>query len=183
MGTTALVSLQDFEDLEISEDVELLRGELVHMSLPVALHADICERIYDPLREAFKRRQAGNPNVPCGHVHFEVGYLLTEDPPTLLGPDVSITHPNQPVNRFYQGAPAVVFEVISANDRAQRLEEKIAEYLDHGAGEVWAIFPATRHAWVYRQGTARLETETIRSDFFPEVEIPLHDLLSSASPV
>jgi Uma2 family endonuclease len=34
-------------------------------------------------------------------------------PPTWLRPDVSITDLNQPGDRYYEGAPLVVFEVVS----------------------------------------------------------------------
>jgi Uma2 family endonuclease len=177
MGTTTLMSLQEFERLEGPDDYELLKGELIKMSLPKRRHVVTCERIFKRLDAAFARRRAADLEVRLGQVHMEMGYLLSEDPPILLGPDVSITHPDQSGEDWYQGAPLVVFEVVSDNDRAVRLEQKVAEYLAHGSQEVWVIYPGKRHAWVYRQGTARLETHSIRSEFFPDIEIPLNDVL------
>src|ERR1039457_5560995 len=163
MGTTTLMSLQEFERLDSPEKLELLKGELIQVSLPKRRHGEICKRIFKPLDAAFERCRAAGPESRLGEVYLEMGYLLSGEPPILLGPDVSITHPNQPGEEWYLGAPLVAFEVVSDNDRAARLDEKVAEYLAHGAQEVWVIYPIKRHAWVYRQGTDRPEAHTIRS--------------------
>jgi len=176
MGTTTLMSIQEFARLEETGDFELLKGELLQMPVPKRRHTVVSEQIYDPLKAAFKRRRATNPEFRLGEVHMEMGYLLPGDPPTWIRPDVSITHPDQPGEDWYEGAPFVAFEVVSENDTAERLNEKVAEYLAHGAHEVWVTYPK-RHAWVFRQGTARLETQAIRSDLFPGIEIPLDDVL------
>jgi Uma2 family endonuclease len=80
------------------------------------------------------------------------------------------------VNLLFR-AHLVVFEVVSKSNSAGRLDEKVAEYLSHGSQEVWVIYPDSRHALVYRQGTVRLETQAIRSNLLPEIEIPLDQVL------
>jgi Uma2 family endonuclease len=59
------------------------------------------------------------------------------------------------------------------------LERKVAAYPANGAGEVWVIYPDTRHAWVYMREVpgARCETEWIRSKFLPGIEISLNEIL------
>jgi hypothetical protein len=43
---------------------------------------------------------------------------------------------------------------------------------------VWVIYPEARHAWVHRDAAAATrETEAIRSDLLPGVEIPLDEIL------
>ena len=73
----------------------------------------------------------------------------------------------------------MVFEVVSENDTARHLEAKVAEYLTHGAAEVWVIYPETRHAWVYDHSSpgARRETKSIRSELLPGIEIPFDAIL------
>jgi Uma2 family endonuclease len=92
---------------------------------------------------------------------------------------LSLTHPDQPGDRYYEGAPLVAIEVVSEYDTATRVDRKVAEYLAHGAAEVWVIYPEARHAWVYRDAVpaAARETEAIHSELLPGIEIRLDEIL------
>jgi len=181
MGTTTtLMSLAEFERLaEGPDQVELLKGELVRMPPPQRDHMEICHRLYDPLKAAVTRLKTATPNAMLGNVYIEMGYLLSGDPRSWLRPDVSLTHPQLPGDRYYEGAPLMVFEVVSENDTARELEGKVAAYLADGAAEVWVIYPDTRHAWVYDRASpaARRETRSIRSELLPGIEILLDEIL------
>lgn len=180
MSTTTLMSLADFELLDAgADDVELLRGELIRVPPPQRKHMEICERLFELLKAALQRWKRANPDVAMGKLHIEMGYLLSKDPSSWLRPDLSLTHPNQGGDRFYEGAPLVAFEVVSEYDTATRLNSKVSTYLASGSAEVWVIYPETRQAWVYRQSVpeATRETATIHSDLLPGVEIPLNEIL------
>ncbi len=180
MGTTTLMSLADFELLDAGADeVELLRGELIRVPAPQRSHMQICRRLLVLLVAAIERSKRSNLEGRIGEVEVEMGYLVSRNPTSWLRPDVSVTHPDQPGERYYEGAPLVVFEVVSEYDTASRLNMKVADYLSHGTAEVWVIYPDARHAWVYR-GTlpeATRETLAIHSDLLPGVEIPLDEIL------
>jgi Uma2 family endonuclease len=180
MGTTTLMSFEDFELLDAgADDVELLRGELIRMPPPQRRHMEICERLFELLKAALDRRRRANSEAGVGKLHIEMGYLVSTDPRSWLQPDVSLTHPDQPGERYYEGAPLVAFEVVSEYDTATRLDKKVADYLAYGAAEVWVIYPELRHAWVYRGAglmTTR-ENEAIHSDLLPGIGIPLHEIL------
>jgi Uma2 family endonuclease len=180
MGTTTLMSFAEFELLDAgADDVELLRGELIRLPPPQRKHTEICERLFELLKAALARWKHANSAAKIGKMHIEMGYLISTDPRSWLQPDVSLTHPDQPGERYYEGAPLIAFEVVSENDTATRLDKKVADYLAHGAAEVWVIYPELRHAWVYRGAApaATRETEAIRSDLLPGVEIPLDEIL------
>jgi Uma2 family endonuclease len=184
MGTTTLMSFAEFELLDAgADDVELLRGELIRMPPPQRSHMQICRRLLKLLDAAVERWKRSNPDGRVGQVEIEMGYLVSVDPQCWLRPDVSLTHPDQPGERYYEGAPLVAFEVVSEFDTAIRLDKKVADYLAHGAAEVWVIYPEWRHAWVYRGAglTTTRETGAIRSDVLPGVEIPLDEILEEAN--
>ena len=61
---------------------------------------------------------------------------FSSDPRSWLRPDVSVTYPDQPKDRYYQGAPLMVFEIVSKATRVRELEAKVTEFLAHGAAEV-----------------------------------------------
>jgi Uma2 family endonuclease len=105
MATTKLMSFAEFERLDQGPDeIELLRGELIRTPPPDDEHMNICERLYDLLKSAVERLRQAHPSMRIGKVHIERGYRFAGEPPTWLRPDVSVTHPDQPVDRFYLGA-------------------------------------------------------------------------------
>lgn len=177
--TTNLMSLEEFERLDTPDQVELLKGELIRMPPAQYAHDESAERLFCPLKVAVDRLKESSPDFPIGKVHHERGYLFPGDPPSWLKPDVSISHPGQLHRRYYEGAPLMVFEIVSEYDRARELDGKVAEYLANGASEVWVIYPATRHALVYYASTQTVvrESRAIHSELLPGVEIPFTEFL------
>jgi Uma2 family endonuclease len=177
--TTNLMSLEEFERLDTTDQVELLKGELIRMPPAQYDHDESAERLFLLLNTALDRLPESSPDSPIGKVHHERGYLFPGHPPSWLKPDVSISHPGQLHRRYYEGAPLMVFEIVSEYDRAKDLEAKVAEYLANGAAEVWVIYPSKRHAWVYHSATraAILETKSVHSDLLPGIEIPFTEFL------
>ena len=173
-----LITFEEFERLyDGPEEIELLTGELIKMPPPQAGHMEIVHRLFRLLDAAVERLRQQSAGL--GEVFIEMGYLFPGDPPSWLRPDVSVTRAPQPRQRFYEGAPLMVFEVVSENDTARQLESKVAEYLAHGASEVWVIYPEKRYAWRFQGSTqtATRETKAIRSSLLPDIEIPLDDIL------
>src|SRR5712691_4591040 len=130
LGTATLMSFEDFERLEEGADeIELLRGELIRMPPPQLPHMEICHRLFRLLDAALERWRKVEPGAKLGKLYIEMGYLLAGNPRSWLRPVVSLTHPHQTGRRYYEGAPLMVFEVVSENDTARHLEGKVAKYL------------------------------------------------------
>ena len=179
MATTTLMSFAEFELLdEDGSDLELLKGELIRMPYPERPNMITCQRLFQGLDSAVERLRQEAPGIELGMVHIEMGYRLTGEPGSGLRPDVSLTHPNQPGDRFYIGAPLIAFEVVSPNEKADHLNEKVQEYLAYGAAEVWLIYPKLRNAWVYDgSGAARNETRSFHTHLLPGIDIPFSEIL------
>ena len=173
MATTTLMSFAEFERLQESPDqIELLKGELVRMPPPQRTHMEIARRLFKLLDSAVERRRLDQPAIQLGTVYFEMGYLVTQEPASWLRPDVSLNHPDQQGDRYFIGAPLIAFEVVSESDTAPQLDEKVSEYLAHGAAEVWLLYTNRRHAWVYDgSASARHETRSIHTLLLPGIEI------------
>ena len=177
MGTTtAPMSLAEFEELDFDrgEQLELLAGELIRMPPAGCDHTDVVHRLYHSSIDAVARLAL--PALDT--VYIEMGYLLTHDPKSWLQPDVSVTHPNQPRGRYYEGGPLIAFEVVSPDDRAKDLDRIVRTYLANGSQEVWVIYPEERYAWRFGPGgDAKREEQAIRSGLLPGVEILFSDFL------
>jgi Uma2 family endonuclease len=179
MATTTLMSFAEFERLDQGPDeIELLKGELIRMPPAQCSHMEICERLFELMKSAVETLRKANLGLNLGKVHIEMGYRLSTEPASWLKPDISVTHPGQPRDRFYLGAPRIAFEIVSEFDKASDLDRKVAMYLANGASEVWLIYPGERHAWVYDgSATARQETRSIHTSLLPGIDIPLHEIL------
>ncbi|HEY7386891.1 MAG TPA: Uma2 family endonuclease [Bryobacteraceae bacterium] len=177
MGTTTLLTLEQFERIEGDDHLELLKGELIRLPPPQYEHMQACEDLYDNLKIAVKELRARHPEISIGKAHMEMGYFFPGDPPSWLRPDVSITYPNQTIDRYYIGAPLIVFEIVSEFDTAAQIAEKVALFLANGAKEVWVIYPETRSAWLYDGSGTAHERTSIATPLLPGIEIQIEEIL------
>jgi len=172
MGATTLLSFEEFEQLPNEPGkMELLDGELIRLPPAKFKHVKIAHRLQKLLMPVVE--MAGTAGL--GEVYLEMGYKF--DKRAWLQPDVSIAHPNQRLNDYLEGAPALAIEVISEANRAEDMDRKVKTYLANGGVEVWVVYPKTQCVWVYRQGHAEEFRGSLRSTIVP-VQIDLNQLFS-----
>lgn len=173
-----LLGFAEYERLDPrAGQVELLLGEPIRVPPAPRVHNEIRENLFLRLRPAVERLPATQRAARLGSVHLAMGYVVRPSPRSWLQPDVSITHSNQPGEVCYEGAPLLVFEVVSEHDGAQQLEARVTEYLGNGAEEVWVLYPDWPCAWVYRSLEAkRREASSVRSHLLPGIEIPFEEI-------
>jgi Uma2 family endonuclease len=108
------------------------------------------------------------------------------DPGLLRRPDVSfIRRGRLPGDVAPEGwvkiPPDLVVEVISPNDSAEQLEEKLDDYQKAGVPLIWVIYPRARKARVYRLDgpVSELTEEEVLSgeDVVPGFRAPLREIL------
>ena len=120
---------------------ELLRGELIDLPPAKRKHTQTAHRIYERLKTALTTTGIS------GEVYLEMGYKI--GPRHWFQPDVSITHPNQGGDDYFDGSPLLAVEIVSPSNTARQIELKIQDYLTFGAAEVWVLYPDSRGMWVY----------------------------------
>jgi Uma2 family endonuclease len=81
----------------------------------------------------------------------------------IRSPDIAVMHRHRlpeglPPEAFVEGAPELAIEIVSPSERQSELLEKIAEYFDSGAQEVWLLLPERKQVYRYR---APLEVEIL----------------------
>ena len=64
-------------------------------------------------------------------------------------PDVCVRLRNAPSEQIIRTAPLICIEVLSPEDRVERMQQKIRDYLDMGVREVWVADPVSRSIVVY----------------------------------
>ncbi len=94
-----------------------------------------------------------------GHIiNAEVGYQIFTDSPTRIRkPDGSfVARGKLPDEKPFRGhskiPPDLAFEVVSPNDGAEEINERVVDFLGAGVRLFWVVYPSTRTIDVYRSG-------------------------------
>ncbi len=160
---------------------ELVRGELRTMPPTNWEHSGIEGRIFVPLERYTRSRQLGE--VRGGNP----GFRLTVNPDTVLAPDVAFVARARVeaagrVRAYWPGAPDLVVEIISPNDRYTEVDEKVADWLAYGARLVFVVNPRRRTVAVHRPGQPiRVLTEADvidGEDVVPGWTLPVRELFA-----
>jgi Uma2 family endonuclease len=131
---------------------ELVRGEVIELPPPTRRHGVVTNNAGRLLGNYTVQRKKG---YVAGN---DSGVILERDPDTVRGPDVALyedagsfdeLHP-----KYGEVPPRVGVEVLSPNDRADRVLRKITEYLKSGVDLVWLVDPEARTIVVYRRDKA-----------------------------
>jgi Uma2 family endonuclease len=97
-------------------------------------------------------RQRGKGYIACN----DSGVLLEREPDTVRGPDIALYEDAQTFAELHpkygEVPPLLAIEVLSPNDRADRVMDKIDDYLRNGVRLVWVINPVSRSVTVYEPG-------------------------------
>jgi Uma2 family endonuclease len=87
-------------------------------------------------------------------VSGEAGFHLSGDPETSVGIDVAyVSHEVAAVASeaaLFEGPPVLAVEILSPSDTQERIDEKLAVYLETGVALVWVVNPRFRTVTVYR---------------------------------
>ena len=132
---------------------ELVRGVLIKMAPAGAEHGDIAAVVGSSL---FTHVKANN----LGKVYAtDTGFVIGADPDHVRAPDVAFVRQERVVaagrvTGYFPGAPDLVVEVISPNDRYTEVEEKVEDWLAAGAATVILLKPRNRTASLRQAGRA-----------------------------
>jgi Uma2 family endonuclease len=139
MRTLTLLSDEEFLALpEYPGKQELLNGELIELPPAKKYHSEMAKVLYKLLLTV----------LHDSRVWIEAGYQLRTG--RWAVPDISVTFPDQAVAGWYQGAPMLAIEIASRGNIGSDLEIKTQLYFEHGAEEVWILYPDTRTMLVSR---------------------------------
>jgi len=150
---------------------ELIGGEIVKMAEPSTWH-DVTK---NNIGNALALHLAAHPELGFRSL-IEIGFEVA--PTDTFRPDVAVVRTKRLTQRrLVQGSPEIAIAVISPTDTADKIREKIAAYLKHGANSVW-IF--------YRDGSVAVHTATgvrelkgddrLENELLPGFSVPVSSL-------
>ena len=166
MVASALTSVEEYLDSVYDPDCDYIEGHLLERNVGEVDHSDAQSSSLLFLRS----------NYPDNWVGVEVRVQVRED--RYRVPDVTFVRGGKPRQRIITSPPELVIEVLSPDDRAANLQDRIDDYLSFGIRAVWVINPENGRGFVYtpegmheaRDGVLRSADGTIQmplSAIFP----------------
>jgi Uma2 family endonuclease len=123
---------------------------------------------------------------PVAEAYANTGFILRRQPDLTRGPDLAVVRRESiaakppPERGFWEIGPELVMEIVSPDDRADDVNQKVRDYLDAGVLLVWLIYPRQKQVNVYRSGgDVRLllgAGELDGEDILPGFRLPLERL-------
>lgn len=129
----------------------------------------------------------------CACGSFVVGdfdVILARRPDTVRAPDLAVFSAEQRkhlnLDRPYEGAPALIIEILSPSNRRGDMHAKVADYLAAGVSLVWVVDPWSETVRLYK---TLLAPQVLRGDdlleggeALPDLDLRVGDLFESDLP-
>ena len=166
MQSHTLTSVADYLNNSFDDgDREYIDGELLENNAGEIDHSEVQGRIYAWF---FSRvRELG--------LHPLIEVRTRVSPTRYRLPDVTIIAGSVPSGRVITTPPFLVVEVLSPEDRASRMEEKIDDYIRFGVRFIWVIDPKTGKGHTSAQSRRVVEDGIFRTED-PDIELNFHEL-------
>jgi Uma2 family endonuclease len=91
-------------------------------------------------------------------------------------PDVCVYIGAEPDEEVFRTPPFLVVEILSKDDRASALQEKIADYLSFGVAFVWVLDPRRRAGIVHTADGSWEARDGVLRTRGPNIDLPLDQL-------
>lgn len=168
MATAALIPVSEYLSTAYQPDCDYIEGHLEERNLGESSHATlafILASILDANRMSWDLRVIPEVRVQVASQRYRV-------------PDVTVLRRSAPVEPIVRTPPFLCIEVLSPEDRIQRMQERINDYHRMGVEHVWLIDPITRDAWIAQPDGSHQHVSTEFAIAGTPIRIPLAELFS-----
>ena len=138
-------TVDDYYNWPEDERIELIDGVIYHVSMPSIRHQLIVGEI-DFVFKSFVKSKKGK----CKIFGAGVDVRIDRDDKTIVVPDIAIVcQKDNLTERYMDGAPDLVVEVLSPSTKKKDLTIKYVKYASAGVREYWIVDPKKESVVVY----------------------------------
>ena len=146
-------------------DREYLEGRILERNMGEIDHGDLQTAIAYYLRSRYG-----------SHYWVAVEVLLQVSPTRFRVPDIVVVQGSRPPGRVLTLPPLLVIEVLSRDDRAEEIQERIDDYVGCGVRFVWVVNPRSRRGWMHTAEGSHEAKDGVLRTADPALEVPLGEL-------
>jgi Uma2 family endonuclease len=164
----ALISVAEYLRTAYSPDCDYVDGEVQERNLGEKDHSDLQSELvhyFRARRRQWKIYAYAEQRVQVSPRHFRI-------------PDICVYAGVAPEEQVFRTPPFICIEIVSPEDRMERLQERIDDYIEFGVPYVWVIHPRTRRAWVHRKDLAQEVKDGILRTENPALTVPLVEVFA-----
>lgn len=161
-----MVTVEQYLSTEYDPDVEFVDGVLIEKSTGEYDHA----RLQLAIGAYLLNRES------------EWGIHVSTDPRTQVLPtrfrlpDVCVQSGSEPSGQILTEPPFLCIEILSKDDRADDVQEKIDEYLSFGVPWIWTVHHRKRLAYIHYAGGMQKAADGVLWTKNPELSVPLAEV-------
>ena len=178
------LTLYDLNEMDDDNRYELIDGELYLLAAPRPAHTIISSSLLARIHNFLGKG-------PCQVFHAPADVYLFNQPEdsgdaitTIVQPDLFvICDPRQIGERGFFGPPKLAVEILSPSTAGMDRFVKYHQYQRAGVEEYWIVDPKNKIVSIYPltdglygAGEAFSSLQTLRSETFPGLEIPLQEI-------
>jgi Uma2 family endonuclease len=165
MATASHVSVEEYLYTSYEPDCDYVDGELEDRNVGEKSHS----------------KAQGNACLYLG-THYSalctfVALTMRVSATRFRVPDVCVTI-GEPAEQIPTQPPFLCIEILSPEDRAGRIQRKIADYLKFGVRYIWVIDPHTREAFIHTAAGMHAVEDGILRTSDPDIAVPLAEIVN-----
>ena len=165
MGAPTLVPVEEYLTTDYEPDCDYVDGELIDRNVGEKGHSK-AQRWFTAF--FYNNREALG-------VHGFPEQRIRVAPHRFRVPDICVVAGAEPDEEVFTKPPFLCIEILSPEDRAPRIQLKLADYLAFGVPYIWVIDPCSRRAFVYTQTGMREVRETLETEN-PKIRVALQEI-------
>jgi len=150
MSSATLIPVSEYLTASYEHDCDYIDGELQERSVGELSHSFlqvILAGIFNANRRAWDVVAGTELRVQVGATRYRV-------------PDICVMRRSDPKDPIVKTAPLICIEILSPEDRIQRVQERFADYATMGVEHMWLLDPVRHQAWVVMADGSQTHVES-----------------------
>ncbi len=166
MKPGALISVEEYLHTTYDPDCDYVDGEVLERNWGERDHSTLQRELILFLCD---RRKMWN-------IFVLLEQRIQVSPTRFRVPDICIYAGEGPREQIFRTPPFICIEILSPEDRWERMQKKIDDYLRFGVPYVWVINPPDQRAWAYtKDGSVEVRDGVLRTEN-PSLAVPLTEI-------
>ena len=160
------VTVEEYLHHTYEPDCDYVDGELVERNVGEKDHSKIQKLLIVLL--SMQEQRLG--------IHVFPEQRIQVSPSRFRVPDLCAVVGEEPDEQVFTSPPFLCVEILSPEDRAGRMQQRISDYLNFGVRYVWVIDPRSRQAFIFGPSGMSEVTDTLETEG-PAIRIRLQDVI------